>query len=107
MNYIFLSVCREFSHSPGSRYIADGPNSGEEFLKKLLEPKFLEAREKSTVLVVNLDGAIGYATSFLDGSFGELARKYGAKEVLQTLELICHDEPPLIHEIKGYITERL
>ena len=59
--------------------------------------------DASCQLVIILDGGFGYAPSFLEEAFGGLAREFGVKEVLDTLEFISDDEPSLISEIKGYI----
>ena len=95
--------CRDFSETPNARYRAEGPDSGEEFRESLLEPKYILAKNSNQKLIINLDGAYGYPTSFLEEAFGGLARKYGSAEVADTLEFISEDEPSLIQEINGYI----
>ena len=54
-------------------------------------------------LIVDLDGAAGYATSFLEEAFGGLAREFGSQAVSNTLELKSNDEPYLVDEILTYI----
>ena len=98
-----IVICRDFSETPNARYRAEGPDSGEEFRESLLEPKYILARNSNQKLIINLDGAYGYTTSFLEEAFGGLARKYGSAEVADTLEFISEDEPSLIQEINGYI----
>ena len=95
----------EFSKTPGFRKIEDGPYSGELFFRDYLQPKFQEALDKNAILLVILDGARGYGTSFLEESFGGLARRYGAEIVLQHLEVISDDEPYLADDVKTYIDE--
>ncbi|MBI1760560.1 MAG: STAS-like domain-containing protein [Acidobacteria bacterium] len=102
---IIINISEEFSRFPGARYKKDGPHSGEEFREKLLKPRFKEALEQGRKLFVNLDGAEGYATSFLEEAFGGLAREYGVPRVLSQLELQCFDEPLLVDEIKKYIRD--
>jgi len=99
MNSIFLNIARDFSDSPGARFIAEGSASGEEFYKKFLKPKFLDALENNKTLVINLDGTNGYATSFLDESFGKLSREFSPKQVTDKINLISVEEPLLIQEI--------
>ena len=70
-----LSVAKEFSSVPGPRSKAEGPFSAEEFLEKILHPRFKEAEQAGKTLLVDLDGGCGYATSFLEEAFGGLARK--------------------------------
>ena len=98
-----IVICRDFSETPNARYRAEGQDSGEEFRESLLEPKYILARNSNQKLIINLDGAYGYPTSFLEEAFGGLARKYGSAEVADTLEFISEDEPSLIQEINGYI----
>ena len=54
---------------------------------------------------MDLDGVVGYATSFLEEAFGGLARIYDPKDVLRTIELVCTDEPSLVEEVKHYIED--
>ena len=98
-----IVICRDFSETPNARYRAEGPDSGEEFRESLLEPKYILARNSNQKLIINLDGAYGYPTSFLEEAFGGLARKYGSAEVADTLDFFSEDEPSLIQEINGYI----
>lgn len=101
---ISIKISDEFTDAPGARYKTDGPKSGEEFLEKLLEPKYLQAVASKDKLVVDLDDVWGYASSFISGSFGALSMKYTPEAVMQVLSLICKDNPLLItkieHEIK-------
>lgn len=100
-----ISIAADFSPTPGSRYRIEGPYSGQQFLEEILERRYLAARQTGCSLVVDFDGAEGYATSFLDGSFGELARKYEPAEVLSTLELKSTIDPFLADEVSEYIRE--
>ncbi|HUX66770.1 MAG TPA: STAS-like domain-containing protein [Terriglobales bacterium] len=100
-----LSVAREFSKTPGPRAEAEGPHSGEKFLRTRLLKRFLDAQRQGRKLLVDLDGTEGYATSFLEAAFGGLARNFPAATVLDTLEFKSSDEPYLVSEIKQYIAD--
>lgn len=102
---ITINVVTDYSDTPGARHVYEGPFSGEDFREVLLKPKFIEATESKKKLVINLDGGYGYPTSFLEEAFGGLARLFGSKIVLDTIELISEDEPAIIDEIKSYIKE--
>ena len=102
---ITVSVAREFSITPGPRTAREGLHSGEEFLERLLLPRFDQAIAAGTTLVVELDGTAGYATSFLEAAFGGLARARGGAAVTKTLRLVASDEPYLLDEILGYIED--
>lgn len=65
-----ISVVNDFSENPAGRYVADGPNSGERFRNEYLLPPLREGKS----IVVNLDGALGFGSSFLEEAFGGLVR---------------------------------
>lgn len=101
---MIINVCIDFTEAPGARYKTDGNFSGQEFFEDLLEPKFLQIKElNQEKLVIDLDGTDGYATSFLDQSFGQLARKYGYSFTINKLDFISNEDPYLVDEIKAYM----
>jgi hypothetical protein len=100
-----IRIADLFGKTPGARNIDEGTYSGEEFLQKILEPEFDRAVKEKYTLLIDLDDAEGYATSFLEEAFGGLARKFGAKKVLKVLDFKSDDEPLLIDEIRSYINE--
>lgn len=102
---ISIYVAKEFSDTPGPRYKKEGPKSGEQFYENLLLPGFKEALERRVKLFVDLDDTAGYATSFLEESFGNLSLEFGAKRVLETLIIKSDDEAYLKDEIERYINE--
>lgn len=102
---IVVRIADTFTRTPGPRNQAEGDFSGESFLEKILEPRYLEAVEAGAQLVVILDGTEGYATSFLEAAFGGLARKYEPNTILKILDIKSDEEPFLIDEIKEYIRE--
>lgn len=102
-NKIVVSIANDFSISPGPRYRDEGDFSGEQFREDILEKRFQEAVDSNKKLVVNLDGGLGYGTSFLEEVFGGLARKYGIEEVQKRLEIISVEEAYLINDVEEYI----
>ena len=98
-------MASEFSKTPGPRTPDEGDYSGEEFLTKLLKPRFEQALAANSNLLIILDGTEGYATSFLEASFGGLARSHDPDVVLQKIKLVSNDEPYLVEEIQTYIKE--
>src|ERR1017187_3686511 len=96
---MILSVAKDFSETPGPRHREEGEFSGEEFLDGVLLPRFEETKAKGEILIVDLDGTEGYATSFLEAAFGGLARKYNPAEVAKIVKFKSDDEPFLIEEI--------
>lgn len=65
-----ISLVEAFTDAPGGRYKWQGDFSGEEFRDSVLLP----ALNANDSVVVNLDGALGLPSSFLDEAFGELTR---------------------------------
>ena len=102
---VILRIADEFSLLPGPRFRKEGPNSAEQFREELLIPRFKEADSNDQILLVDLDGVIGYATSFLEDSFGSLAREFGIECVLSRLSFKSTDEPYLEDDIRRYIRE--
>lgn len=102
---IIIRIAEEYTSTPGPRNQSEGDFSGEAFLGAMLEERFLEAQKRKIPLLIDLDGAEGYATSFLEAAFGGLARKYPPNDVLKVLEFKSDEEPYLIDEIKEYIRD--
>jgi hypothetical protein len=106
MGSIILNV-KDFSKTPGSRYRNEGTkaHSGEEFREDFLEPLFKKALQTCDTILINLDGTIGYGTSWLEEVFGGLARKYGKDKVLEKLSFLSYEEEYLIDDILEYIKD--
>lgn len=68
-----ISIARNFSETPAGRYNSDGPFSGERFREDYLVPALTE-HEK---VEIDLDGALGYGSSFLEEAFGGIIREHG------------------------------
>lgn len=98
---------KDFSVVPGSRELDEGKkaHSGEEFRNKYLEPEFKKILDDDSKIIVNLDGTIGYGTSWLEEVFGGLARTYGSEIVLNKITFISEEEPYLIDDINEYIKD--
>ena len=99
---IYLNLVDVYTDSPGCRYESEMPFSGERFRKEFLHPQLNNAIWHDEVLVVNLDGAYGYATAFIDEAFGGLIRVEGEilAEIEPHLEIVSKEEPFLIEEIR-------
>ena len=99
-----INIAEQFTRTPGGRLKSDGPFSGEEFREKFLEQHFAEGTGEEKIRIV-LDGAYGYATSFLEEAFGGLARKFGSATVMKMLDFESLEEPNLPKEIIKYIED--
>jgi len=100
-----VKISKDFSNTPGARYESEGPDSGEKFRKEILIPRYLESKEKKECLEVDLDDCYGFATSFLEESFGGLVRDLKEKNVLDNIIIISNDDITLEELIKKYVKE--
>ncbi len=103
---ITINIANDYTKKPGGRHITEGPFSGEDFRNTMLAPAFQKAQAQKDDLLVNLDGGYGYATSFLEESFGGLARETVNPSVLK-IKLISEEEPSLIDKIYQYMRDAL
>lgn len=99
---ININVAKDFSRYPSGRFRKNGKTSGEEFREKYLIPAIKTGKK----FCVELDGTIGYGSSFLEESFGGLVRKMNmtAMQINNQLTLNSEDTA-LIQEIKEYIED--
>lgn len=93
----------DFSITPGSRYREEGPFSGQEFREDILEPEFKKTLESDKKLIINLDGVLGYGTSFLEEVFGGLARIYTPENILKHIDIISTEDSYLKDDVIEYI----
>lgn len=77
-----IYVATDFSDVPAGRNKADGEFSGEKFRDEYLIPKLKNAT-KEHPLVVNINDAEGYGSSFLEEAFGGLIREGYSEEYLK------------------------
>jgi len=97
-----ITIAKDFSPFPAGRYVSDGPNSGERFRDEILYP----ALKESSSVTVDMDGALGYGSSFLEEAFGGLIRKHKMRlETLkQHLQVKC-SVPLYVSRVWQYIEE--
>jgi len=90
-----ISVARDFSKTPGPRFIKQGSWSGEKF-RQLLE-KQLKTHHS---LIVDLDGTRGYGSSFLDEAFGGLIREcvLTKREFDERIKILSDEDPTYLAE---------
>src|SRR5690242_3167734 len=107
MSDLRLSVARDFSRTPGSRYDSEGDFSGETFRRAILLPRVEQALHERKQLLIDLDGTAGYGTSFLEEAFGGLVRenKIPPQALRSVLRFKSTEEDYLVEDILGYIDE--
>jgi STAS-like domain of unknown function (DUF4325) len=99
---LIVNVAKEFTRFPGGRSKKFGETSGEAFRERFLEAPIQQGQRVS----VELDGTIGYSSSFLEEAFGGLVRKLhiSANDLWDKLDLITTDQA-LVKEVSGYIQD--
>lgn len=90
MSNATISIAKDFSDTPAGRYRSDSTRSGEAFREDLLEP----ALRKGGSVMVDLDGTLGFGSSFLEEAFGGLVRSGLNAEDLH-LRLKVHSSVPV------------
>jgi len=99
MREIQVNVAKDFSRFPAGRYRNDGPYSGEAFRDLMVN----HLKNEQETLTIELDGALGYGSSFLEEAFGGLVRLgYQTADLLRRITLRSADDL-LIREIRSYI----
>ncbi|MGJ3353464.1 STAS-like domain-containing protein [Providencia sp. Je.9.19] len=96
---------KDFSRFPGPRYKNLGEFSGEEFRDDILIP---EIEKNNGDIEVNLDGVFGYGSSFLEETFGGLARHGVDKNlILKLRDNITSNDESIKQEVISYINDSL
>ena len=96
---VFL-VAKQFSKTPGSRVRSEGKFSGQELREDYLLSFVSSSLAEKAHFIIDLDGAAGYGTSFLEEAFGGLVRinKISLKDLLKYMT-IKSDEMPIFKEL--------
>lgn len=97
---VTINVAQDFSRYPSGRFRTDSRYSGEEFRDDYILP----ALEQGGKVIVDLDGTLGYGSSFLDEAFGGLVRlgRFANGTLLRLLE-IRTSNPILKAEVESYL----
>jgi STAS-like domain of unknown function (DUF4325) len=95
-----VSVASDFSRFPSGRTPHDSAFSGEAFREKFL----VQSLRQGKSICIQLDGAIGYGSSFLEEAFGGLVRvsKFDVDFLKSKLKFESFDDS-LVEEIFSYI----
>jgi hypothetical protein len=99
---ITIDVAKDFSATPGGRFRSEGAWSGEEFREKHLEP----ALKKAQVVYVDLDGPVGFTSSFLEEVFGGIVRVLGV-EALDRVKPLARLKPHRAKSAMRYMDREL
>jgi hypothetical protein len=98
---LVVNVAKDFTRFPSGRFKRNGETSGEAFRERFLEPPLREGKE----VLVELDGTIGYGSSFLEEAFGGLVRSLKvAPSIVQSKVHVRSIDATLLEEVKEYIS---
>ena len=98
---VVIKIARDFSETPGGRYVKEGKYSAEEFRDTILITRYKEALRENATLVVDFDGCYGFAQPFLEEAFGGFVRKYHIRDSLQKIKFVSTED----ERIPGIVTE--
>lgn len=106
MDKIIFKVVKEFSRTPSARVAKEGRFPGTD-LRSKITPFIKQALQEKNIFLIDLDGASGYGTSFLEEVFGGLIREehFKYEELKGCLKIKSDEEPELIDEIWEYIKD--
>lgn len=110
MSETIISIARDYSKTPAGRYPSDGPFNGQRFRDAILIPALTQAGTTGDRVVVVLDGALGYSSSFLEEVFGGLVRSGVNKDLIaRCLEIRATDAAyrPAKVDAEKYLKEEL
>lgn len=93
----------DWTTTPGPRERKHGPWSAEQFCEEVLGNLFESAIVSGGKVRVDLDGVAGYLPSFLEETFGGLARRYGKDVVERHLDIVCDDDQMTKEEAWEYV----
>lgn len=102
---IVIDLANDFGRYPAGRFTNDGPFSGQRFRDEVLLPR-LRQSEPNVEIVIDLDGARGFGSSFLEEAFGGLVRVHhlDKRELQRRLKFKCRDTS-LEVEARHYIDD--
>jgi len=97
-----INVAKDFTKFPSGRYMRSGNTSGEAFREKFLVPALRSRQE----IEIDLDGVLGYGSSFLEEAFGGSVRatKVSPEEFFRVVHLKS-SSATLVSEIRQYVKD--
>jgi hypothetical protein len=96
-----IDIGEDFSPYLGPRNRVMGPHSGEEFRDDLLKPAFLA----NDIVVVHLDGILGFSASFFEEAFGGLVRDFGLVRVKSKVRFDARVMAHVLPLIESYMDD--
>ena len=101
-SHITFSVANEFSEEPYGRYPDDGPHCGEILREYYIVPLLNDFE----CVTIDMNGTLGYGTSFLEEAFGGLVRVNGFHKDELLSHSYCYLGLPRLtvkHNLESYV----
>jgi STAS-like domain of unknown function (DUF4325) len=98
-----INFARDFTDCPGGRYEKYGEYSGEQFRDHVLRP----ALEQNDLVILEMDGVLGFPASFLDEAFGILVEQIGHEALKNKLRIELTDNRVALSEIRDCIAKHV
>jgi hypothetical protein len=98
-----INFARDFTDCPGGRYAKYGEFSGEAFRDTVLLP----AIEAHDLVILEMDGVLGFPASFLDEAFGILVERIGREMFDRKLRIELTDNRIALSEIRDCIAKHV
>ena len=97
-----INIARDFSKFPAGRVAADGPDNAQRFRQEMLLP-FLNLPIK---IFIEVDGTLGYASSFIEEAFSGLAKEAGItqNDLVNKIKIVASN-PILASNFYHYINQ--
>lgn len=97
---VHINIAKQFSEQPFARWPEHSPDSGERFRHQFLIPALASAES----VEVEMKGALGYGSSFLEEAFGGLVRfGYFDKPELKKKLIVKHPLKSNVQRVWDYI----
>jgi STAS-like domain of unknown function (DUF4325) len=99
---VVINIAHHFSVTPAGKSCADGPDSGERFRTEFLEPGLRDWE----IVIVEIDGTLGYSSSFLEEAFGGTVRnmRMTAEEAIRRIRIVG-EETSFKREIEQHMLQ--
>lgn len=96
-----IDLARDFHKSPLGRTRTQGRFSGEAFREDKLRP----ALKRAAIVRIDVDGASGLSTGFLDESFAGLVRDrtLTKDEFFDRVKIIATQDPAVVEEVRTFV----
>lgn len=91
----YIAKVTDFTTLPGARHCNDGDGSADEFFDKFVKTKLEEALSTKNTMTIDLDGTMGYASSFVSQLALRALDVCNKPNILKKIIHVKSDEDPI------------